>query len=45
MFETTGDELYGWLGSGFLALPDAVVPGLAARTVLAVRQRQICVPS
>ena len=44
MFETTEDELYRWLGVGFLVLLDAVVLGLAARTVLAVRQRQICVP-
>ncbi len=44
MFEMTGDELYRWLGTAFLVLLNAVVVGLIARTAVAVRHGQICVP-
>jgi tellurite resistance protein len=45
MFETTGDELYRWLGIGFLVVLNVVVVGLVVRTVRAVRQREVCVPA
>ncbi len=44
MYELTEVDVYRWLGVAFLVLLNVVVMALLARTFVAVRNRQICVP-
>lgn len=44
MGERSGTQAYVWVGIGLFALLAMVVGGLMARTILAVRRREICLP-